>query len=266
METNVEEKSTPGGAQAIDRALGLLSLVASGDGRGVPITSLTDATGLSRPTVRRMMIALMRAGFVEQDAETRAYHLGPESYIIGQMAVRQFDLLGLAMGNLLTLSAESGDSSFLSVRRGSYAVCLHREEGAYPIRTQALQAGDRHPLGIGAGSMAILAALPEDERRIVREDLAQEISQRFASYTEEVIDKSIAIAEAQGWALNPGQLLANSWGIGVALRAPTGDVIGAISIAALDSRMQPDRQPMLAELLLREARAIERKLEKKFAN
>ncbi|OUS20461.1 IclR family transcriptional regulator [Litorivita pollutaquae] len=265
MEIQAGEKSTSGGAQSIDRALGLLSLVASGDGRGVPITFLTDASGLSRPTVRRMMIALIRAGFVEQDAQTRAYHLGPESYIVGQMAVRRFDLLGLAMGNLLALSAESGDSSFLSVRRGSYAVCLHREEGSYPIRTQALQAGDRHPLGVGAGSMAILAALPEAERRIVRDDVAQEIRRHYAGYTVGVIDKSVAIAEAQGWALNPGQLMANSWGIGVALRAPTGDVIGAVSIAALDSRMQPDRQPMLAELLTREARAIERKLERRLA-
>ena len=53
------------------------------------------------------------------------------------------------------------DSSFLSVRRDNYAVCLYREEGTYPVRTHALQAGLQHPLGVGAGSLAMLSALPD---------------------------------------------------------------------------------------------------------
>ena len=65
--------------------------------------------------------------------------------------------------SLIALAAESGDSSFVSLRRGSYSVCLQREEGDFPIRTHVLQAGARHPLGVGAGAMAILAALTEAE-------------------------------------------------------------------------------------------------------
>ena len=60
-------------------------------------------------------------------------------------------------------AARSGDTSFLSVRRDAFAVCLHREEGAYPIRTHALEVGDRHPLGVGGGSLAILATLSDAE-------------------------------------------------------------------------------------------------------
>ena len=46
----------------------------------------------------------------------------------------------------------------------------------------------------------------------------------------------------------------------VALKETTGDVIGAPSIAAFDTRMQTDGQPELAAMLQREGRRIEGRL------
>jgi DNA-binding IclR family transcriptional regulator len=257
------QQAESGGAQSVDRALSLLSLVARDGGKEVPITTLTELSGLSRPTVRRMLLALMRAGLVEQNPKTRNYALGPESYVVGLMAQRRFDLLDFAMDSLKDLAAESGDSSFVSMRRGAYSVCLHREEGSYPIRTQALQVGYRHPLGVGAGAMAILAALPDDELALMREEITPLLAKGYDRYTPEIVGASIAQCRRDGWALNPGLYLANSWAIGVAIKAPTGDVLGALSIAAIDSRLGEDRQKDLAKMLLREAGKIESKLRRK---
>lgn len=252
--------SEGGGSQSVDRASALLSYVARCGGFNVPMKALTAESGLSRPTVRRLMLALIRAGFIEQNEQTRHYSLGSESYLVGVMAQRRFDLLDCAMDSLLTLSAESEDSSFFSIRRGSYAVCLHREDGAYPIRTQALQAGYRHPLGVGAGAMAMLAALPPNEQREVRAAIAQTLETKHPAYTAAVIDKGIADTQSMGWSLNPGLHLANSWAVGVAIHAPNGFVLGALSIAALEARMGPERQGELGTLLKREAVLVEDKL------
>ena len=251
-----------GGAQSVDRALALLSLVGQGGGSPVPMTALTDATGLSRPTVRRLMLALIRAGMVEQDAKTRAYVLGSEVYQLGLMAARRMDVLGAAMDSLQRLAAESGDNTYLSLRRGSYAVCAHREEGTYPIRSQALKTGDRHPLGVGAGAMALLAALDDDDRAGVLDVITPLLAEGYPGYTPDVVARSVAETQARGWALNPGLYLSNSWAIGAALRGPGGEVLGAISIAAIDSRMQPDRQEKLAALLRREVAQVESNLRK----
>ena len=70
-----------------------------------------------------------------------------------------------ALESLRNLSEITMDTSFVSVKRGNYAVCLHREEGTYPVRTHALQAGNQHPLGIGAGSLAMLSALDDGLHR-----------------------------------------------------------------------------------------------------
>ena len=83
--------------------------------------------------------------------------------MLGVLAARRHGLLELAMESLRRLSDVTMDTSFLSIRRENYCVCLHREEGTYPVRTHALQAGLQHPLGVGAGSLAMLAALPDDD-------------------------------------------------------------------------------------------------------
>lgn len=248
------------GSQSVDRAVALLSLIAREGGQDVSINRLVAASGLSRPTARRLLLALMRGGLVTQDGATRTYALGPEAYVLGMMAARSFDLLGPATTSLLRLSDESGDSSFLSIRRGAYAVCLHREDGAFPIRTQALQPGMRHPLGVGAGALAMLAALPDAEAEAVMAETAAEIARDHPNYRPEVLRAGITAARARGWSLNPGLSLRNSWGLGVALHVPDGGVIGALSIAALDTRMGPARQETLGSALLREARATEARL------
>ncbi len=75
----------------------------------------------------------------------------------------------------------------------------------------------------------------------------------------------MATTRANGYALNPGLIYANSWGIGVAVLTPDGRPAGALSIAAIDSRMQPARQAELAALLTPDARRVEEKLAQMFA-
>ena len=65
--------------------------------------------------------------------------------------------------------------------------------------------------------------------------------------------------------MNPGLVLKNSWAVGVALHQPGGRVVGALSIAAIDSRMDPARQSELGAALKREAARIETRLAKAFA-
>lgn len=260
---DIAAEKDSGGAQSVDRALMLLSLVGQGGGAAVPMTRLTEATGLSRPTVRRLMLALIRAGLVVQDEATRAYALGPETYMLGLMARRRMDLVKAAMDSLVRLADESEENTYLSLRRGAYSLCAHREEGTYPIRTQALKTGDRHPMGVGAGAMAILAALDDDERAQVLEVVTPLLAAGYPGYTPEAVTDSIALARDRGWALNPGLYLSDSWAIGMAVRAPvSGEVLGAISIAAIDRRLGPDRQEALAAMLRREVARIEARLEK----
>ena len=151
------------------------------------------------------------------------------------------------MESLRNLSEITMDTSFVSVKRGNYAVCLHREEGTYPVRTHALQAGNQHPLGIGAGSLAMLAAL--QRRRGGARACGEPEGSGDAiclSTPRTQIREDVAKTRERGYALNPGRIVAGSWGLGTAVMFPDGRVAGALSIAAIDSRMSAERQPELA--------------------
>ena len=251
------------GAQSVERALTLLSLVGRGGDDGVTLAAIVAASGLEKPTARRLLMALIRARLVEQDQGTRRYRLGQEVYVLGTLATRRHGLLEQAAESLRRLSGATGDASFVSARHGDYVLCLHREEGSHPVRTHALQTGHQHPLGIGAGSMAILAALPETEREAAILRLADAYA-AYPGYSVEIVREDVARALEAGYALNPGRVVPSSWGVGVPLCYPDGRVAGALSMAAIDSRMQPDRQRELAGLLATEVRAVEARIAKLF--
>lgn len=248
-----------GGTQSIERAVALLMLVGRAGAEGARLADLVASSGLSKPTVRRVLLALVRAGLVDQDEASRRYHVGPEAYVLGTLAARRFGIHALALDGLARIARQSGDCAFLSVPRGTFSVCLHREEGSWPIRTHVLQAGDRHPLGIGAGGLAILAALPDMEAARIIEANAAALA-AYPGYSPDLLRRATGEARARGYALNPGLYVAGSWGIGVPVRGADGRPLGALSLAAIESRLGAERQKELVPLLQREAAVLEAKL------
>jgi len=260
----IGSRADASGSQSVDRALRLLSLIGREPAGGLPLNVIVSESGLNKPTARRLLMALMRAGLVEQEAKTRHYCLGEEAFVLGVLAGRRHGLLELGMASLRRLSDTTLDTSFLSVRRETYAICLHREEGTFPVRTHALQAGDQHPLGVGAGSLAMLAGLPDDDVDRVMAANARVLLQNYPGFPPDQIRTDLALTRQCGYSLNPGRLVASSWGIGAAFRYPDGRVAGAFSLAAIDSRMHHGRQIELAQHLAAEVSRMEALLAEMF--
>jgi len=257
----LEQKDSPlGGAQSVDRALALLSLIGQHSAAGMTLSSLVTQTGLNKATVRRLVLALMRSRLVEQSDTDRTYHLGEEAYLLGLLAQDRHGLLSQTIDSLQRLALATGDAAFLSVRRGRYSVCLHREEGTHPIRTYALMPGGHHPLGVGAGSLAMLAALSDAEAETVMTSNHAELISNYPRLSPETLRSHLAQTRATGVALNPGLIFEDSWGLGVALRGQQGQLVGAVSLAAVESRMKEPRRSELAQKLQAEARLIETRL------
>lgn len=255
-------QSEASGTQSVDRALRLLSLVGNGVERGLSLHEAVEASGCNKATARRLLMALARAGLVEQDDTDRRYRLGRQAYVLGAFAAPRFGLLEVAMESLIRLSRRTGDACFLSMRRNGHALCVHREEGSYPIRSHVLQRGMEHPLGVGAGSLAMLAALDDAEIDRIMAENREAILRDYPAATLPRILADVQETRRRGHALNPGIFYPNSWAIGVALCHPDGSLAGALSIAAIDSRLQEPRQRELANLLRDEALGIRTRLAK----
>lgn len=245
------------GAQSIGRALWLMRLVANHGEEGVSLSELVSETGLAKPTIRRILLALIDADMVEQDSLSRRYALGAQTYALGVMAARRHGLQRLALDNLIRLAEATGDTAFLVVRRGLHTLCLHREEGHFPIRTHVLKVGDRHPLGAGAAGLAILAAMPGPEIERIVEANTPLYEQRYPGLTPTILRDRLALTRHKGWALNPGLIFSGSWGLAVAIRNIAGDPVAALTIACIESRLQAERQEIIGPLLQAEAEKLE---------
>lgn len=254
-----ESDPEPTGAQSIQRALVLLNLVgvlARDRPGGVSLSELTRVSERPKASVRRVLLALLRAGYVEQDPDTSRYRLGLQAAVLGELAHHGADRLGsLSTDSLIRLSDVSSDTAFLTARHGSYAVCARRQEGPGPIRNYALAVGDRHPLGVGAGSLAILSALPDDEIRTV---LATTATTRthYPRFDDETLWRLVRRTRASGYALNDGLFIPGSWAVGVVVRDGDGRPVAALSVATIAERLGEQRRAELADLLTREAETV----------
>ena len=248
------------GAQSIGRALSLLRLLGANARSGASLSELVADAGLAKPTCRRILLALMEAGLVEQEIPSRRYFLGPEVYVLGTIAAERYGIDRHALDCVARLAQQTGDAAFLQVRRGNFVVCLTREDGNYPIRSHVLAAGDRHPLGGGAGPLAVLAALDDDEIEAALLANERYFDVKYPALSAGLLRDLVQETRTKGYSMNRGLMFPGSWGMGMAVRGASGRVEACLSLAAIESRMQPDREPELAAWLAAEVRIVEHRL------
>jgi DNA-binding IclR family transcriptional regulator len=236
------------GAQIIGRAFEILRLVAYSGPAGGRLKDLADAANVSRPTVHRILQAMMRERAVVQDNATRRYHLGPLTFELGLTAPHYSGTLQACRPTLERLAEETGDTIYLVTRSGFDVICIDRKEGSFPIRTYTLAVGDRRPLGVGAAGLALLAAL---DPPLLDAFIAQHRGKldRYGMLTVEEVRDGVMAARAQGYALSMEKLTKGVSGIGMAVPARPGPPYLGVSIASITERVHGERLPLLVKVL-----------------
>lgn len=243
------------GAQAIRRAMAVLRILAAGREQGLPLADVVQATGLTRPTVHRIVHALIEEGIVERHGKTGRYAIGGEVLELALARPMRSPLLAAADGVLKQLSQQVGDTLFLTVRTGNDTLCVDRRIGSYPIQVLSIEVGARRPLGVSSAGVAILAAMPAPEaRKIVAANEA-----RFAAYRTDAstVLGQIAAARRQGYNMREVGLVQGTKSISTWIRTSDHRPVAAITLSAVRPRLGPRREGELAEILLDAARTIE---------
>jgi DNA-binding IclR family transcriptional regulator len=228
-------------AGSFHRAVVLTRAVARGGGEGAALKDLVSWTMLPRPTIHRVLDMLIEAGWIERDAKTRRFHLGAELATLGRVAALRHSLESAVTTELALLAREIGQTIYLIVRAGLDGVCVAREESASPIQTLVLKIGSHVPLGWGAGGMAILTALPEDEAaRIVASNQARYA--RLPSFSKIAFDKAVQESRRLGFASHDGLFTRGIGGIGVPIRDLSGYPLAAISTAFVSDWLDQEKR------------------------
>ena len=221
------------------------------EGSNARLTDIAAAADLDKATALRLLDLMVNEGFVMRDPASKLFSLGPELMVLGAAALRRFDPRPLAKPSLMRLVGQFEDSVVLSIPSGIESLCIDVEEGTYPIRANYLRVGSRRPLGVGAGSLALLAWMPEDEREAALEILLSQL-QRYPRIDSGLLHERIAQAREKGYAVLLDVVVERMGGIGVPVFDADGKPVAAISIAALNDRILA-REAELGQALMREA-------------
>lgn len=252
----IEARPEVAGTQTLDRAMQILRLVASCGSDGATFAVLRQGTKLSRATLYRLLAGLRQQGMLRQPTGRGPWFLGYELLSMGAQAGNESGLRELARPALLQLAVSFGDSFFLLVPDGYFALCLEMQDGERPVRCFSQAVGGRILMGVGQASIALMAAMPREQREHVLQHNAPRLAREYHLEISS-IRRRIRQAARQGYAISAGGIGLEGY-TGVAVSIPTRDGIspGALSCATATSSMTRQHRRALIEALRQHADSI----------
>jgi len=191
------------------------------------LAAVAAATGLARPTARRILLTLEQMGYVR--AASGGFELTPRVLDLGMTYVLSRNLWEVARPHMERLVSRTHESSSIAQLDGSDIVYVARV--AVPkIIALAVTIGTRFPAMQTSLGKVLLAALPPAEaERVLAEPGRSGITARWQPSAAE---RAAALREvrARGWALTDEQLAPGIRSVAAPLRDGEGEVIAALNV------------------------------------
>lgn len=148
--------------QSVDKALRVLEVLAT-ERHALPLGELARRLGFHESTAHHLLAAMRRRGFVDQDPQTKAYVLGGGLIQLVRGYVAGMDLYTAGLAPIRELRDHSGETAYLSIRRGGQVIPVIELVGWKPIQCRhSLLEGETN-LHATASGKVLLAYLSADE-------------------------------------------------------------------------------------------------------
>lgn len=241
------KKPRQDGAQSLHRAISIIKTVAQYEEMGVRMSKIANKVNLPTTTAHRILSVLVKEGLIEHNPHSNHYHIGTELLEIG-LKSKKYNIREKYRNALERISKITEETSYLLVRSGNDAVCLDRVVGTYPIQVLTFEIGQRRPLGIGGGSLAILAALSKEEIETIISANSSHY-RLFRGRTADDVRQMVKMAQKNGFGLSIKNVAEDTIGLGVPVFDQKGNILAAISIAGIERRMGVQKQKEIAKLI-----------------
>ncbi|GAA1200970.1 IclR family transcriptional regulator domain-containing protein [Prauserella alba] len=183
--------------QSLERGLAVIHAFTD-RGPRLTLAQLAQATGLSRPTVRRVVLTLERLGYLRTD--DREFSLTPRVLTLGEAYLSSLKLTEVAQPHMENVTKVTGHTCSLAVLDGDDAVFVTRVP-ARPVMRHTFTTGTRLPAYATSMGRVLLAELPDHELATY---LAGAPFTRLTASTKVTADEltsALAATRTRGWAL-----------------------------------------------------------------
>ncbi|WP_328631130.1 IclR family transcriptional regulator [Streptomyces sp. NBC_00356] len=212
-------------------------------------------------SVYRMLGTLAEAGWVEQVGPRGAYRVGSKMLRLSAELTRRLDIRRAAMPVLDGIHRATGETTFLTIRRGMRAVCIERVDGVR-VNSRVLQLGQSLPLHVGAAPRALLAF----EERSAWEEYAA-IATNSGDPWRDLRSRPELYADLErireeGYVVSDNNVTPGIAAIGAPIFNHRGEVAASLSVSGLRDGIlaAPAGEPSVADLVRSGAEELSRYL------
>lgn len=249
---------------AIDRAIRVLYLFKNGDKKEYGVSEISRLLHLNKSTVHNILNTLTQHKFLEQNAVTRSYRLGPALAELGSLVRSQLDVREVARPHLRRLMERANTTFLLGVFDGKAITIVDKEEPLADVRVAA-SIGMKLPFCAGAFGRAFLAYLPPEIVDQLIVDLGLKAFTPTSITDPNQYWAALAKTRTQGYAIDDTEEYLRGVGaIAVPIFAPSAsgerEVAAVMTLVGFSSQLIPAKMAKFASWLVEAAREISEKL------
>jgi IclR family pca regulon transcriptional regulator len=241
--------------EALGRGLQILEAFTA-ESPDLSLTDIASAVGLDKSTVFRFAYTLEALGYLVRDPDTKRYRPGLKVMRLGFTALNSMGLRQIALPYLKALSAESGETTNMTVRDGAEIVYVARNK-TQQIVSINLNLGSRLPVYCTSMGKAQLIDLSPEELRHL---LGEEPYPMLGPKTITTLDTLLAELEKtrrRGYAINDEELAAGLRSVAAPIRDADRQIVAAINISVPGARVsRQELETVLAPMVKRTADQI----------
>ena len=232
---------------ALARGLDILSAFTPADGL-LGNQEIAARAGLPKATVSRLTYTLTKLGYLTHLERLEKYQLAPAALSIGYSALANMRIRQIARPYMQELADYSGASVALGSRDRTNIVYIEhcRSEQAVMLR---LDLGSRIPMATTAIGRALLAVMPDNERRWIMTHIERREGERWPK-VRAGIERAIKEFATRGFTLSVGDWQPDVFAVGVPLIPSDGSSAiafncGAPAFQLTRERLEKDIGPRL---------------------
>jgi DNA-binding IclR family transcriptional regulator len=220
----------PMSSKSLQKALRILVHLGR-NGPEMGITELASAMKLNKTTVYRLLHAMAKFDFVEQNRENERYRLGLKLHELGLKALESRTLQREAHRFLLEMSRRSRETVSLAVHSPGGVICLDRVKSPETVIHLGTEIGGRFPAHCTAIGKAVLAYLPADEiNAILRNNGMPRLTPHTLTRLAD-LRSHLRQVRQRGYALDNQELERGLNGVAAPVRTAQHRVIAAVGMA-----------------------------------
>ncbi len=202
------------------------------------LSDVATATGLARPTARRLLLTLEELGFVR--SQDGGFLLTPKVLTLGMAYVGTLGLWEIARPHLEDLVRSTGESSSMAQLDGSDIVYVARVSVPKIIALR-VEVGTRFPAAQTSQGKVLLAALPPDGLAATLALPSRAGLPAYIGRTPDQLRDELTAVRARGWALADEELAPGVRSVAVPVRDGTGTVRAAMNVTVHAAETSTDR-------------------------